>query len=204
MRVVGFIKHLVVLFVIKHTDCWVKKPHPTHLCIAAVLKQLCWHLSTLFMSNCAICHWCCICQRKSENDWQGSRASLSSFSTFQMFFFFKKVGSTLRKAYLRLGWGWGGWKHAKGAGGVPFQFLQKLCLQETLSSWLVQITLHFQLLPFNGAICFKAHLLGALLWLIIKCVCSWRVGGGGLKSQKKSVSKNESRKQKQTSSHYHS
>lgn len=85
VKVVEFIKHLVVLFVIKHTDCWVKKAHPTHLCIAAVLKQLCRHLSTLFMSNCTICHWCCICQKKSEFDWQGPRVSLSSFSTFQMF-----------------------------------------------------------------------------------------------------------------------
>ena len=78
-----------------------RKKNPTHFFIAAVSKQLCRHLSTLFMSDCTICHWCWICQKWSEFDWQGPRASLSSFSTFQMLKK-KKLDPPPRKAHLRV------------------------------------------------------------------------------------------------------
>lgn len=176
VKVVGCFKHLVVLFVIKHTDCWVekKKKHPIlHISpwlllknsFAADIYQLCLRYSAQFVTDAEFA-------KRKVNLIDKSPGFFSSFSTFQMLKKKKKLGPLPGRLIC------GRKKCTKGAWGeIWFQSLQKLCLQETPSSWLVQITLHFRLQPFHGAICFKAHLLGALLWLIIKSICSWRLGG---------------------------
>lgn len=92
--------------------------------------------------------------------------SLSSFSLFQMFKK-KKVVSPIRKAHLWV-------KHKpRELGRCGLGFCGNFCPQGTLYSWLAQITLHFWLPSFQGAICFEAHLSRAMLWLTIKYICSW-------------------------------
>lgn len=88
VKVVGCFKHLVVLFVIKHTDCWVekKKKHPIlHISPWLLLKnsfaddiyQLCLRYSAQFVTDAEFA-------KRKVNLIDKSPGFFSSFSTFQM------------------------------------------------------------------------------------------------------------------------
>lgn len=142
--------------------------HPTYLSIADVWK----HLPTLFVSNCAICHWRWACQKKSEFDWQGPGVSLSSFSMFQMFKNKKNWKPHLRMKSVP--------KELEGV-GRGCRLCRKSCrncLQEPHPlDWFTLA--QFSVTAFQWSHLFEAHLPGPLLWLIIKCICSWGVRRGG-------------------------
>lgn len=199
MEALGFFKYLVVLFVIKHTDEWKKKKSPSY----ASLHCCCFKTALLTSINFVCVKLCNLSLTlnfpKEKRIWltrpQGFSLFLSIFQTFK-----KNIESTSRKAHL--------WVKTvpKELGRYGFSFCRNFPSKRPyLLDW------------FELPSIFKCCL--SLEPSVSRLICQGLCGGwllnvfaagssGGkikkLKWEKKSVPKNESRKQKQTSSYYHS